>query len=241
MLALTYAIAEDDAPGTGGLDALGDLAEALLPTGLGADDYELLTNRCERVFRLLSAPPRLARWVVDMVRAVMYEAAPSEDARADAVSRLVGTLMPDARRARPLIKAEVWLELAELLEEHAGLREALSVFRTAAEAQASEEAFAELKGRTVLLHSLVESAGERAKAYLQDQGAERVWVDSSHVGSDRLRDIASRADIVVVAAKAAKHAAYETIRSAAGDRLQYASGKGWSSLVTAVSEALQAR
>ena len=199
----------------------------------------LVANRCEHVFRSLSAPPRLARWVVDVVRTVMYEPAPSDDHRADAASRLVGTLMPDAGRARPLIKAEAWLELAELLEEHPGLREALPVFRTAAEAQASEDAFAELKGRTVLLHSLVESAGERAKAYLQDQGAERVWVDSSHVGSDRLRDIASRADIVVVAAKAAKHAAYETIRSAAGDRLRYASGKGWSSLVTAVGEALQ--
>ena len=241
MLAMTYAIAEDDAPGTGGLDALGDLTAALLPTGLGADAYEVLMDRCERVFRQLSAPPRLARWVVDVVRAVMYEPAPSGDARDSAVGRLVGPLMPDAGRARPLVKAEVWTELAELLEERGGLREALPVLRTAAEAQASEEVFADLKGRTVLLHSLVEPAVERAKAYLQAQGAERVWVDSSHVGGDRLRDIANRADIVVVAAKAAKHAAYETIRSAAGDRLQYASGKGWSSLVTAVSEALQAR
>jgi hypothetical protein len=238
MLALTYAIAADEAPGTAGLDALGDLTEALLPTGLPADNYDALMNRCERVFRLLSAPPRLARWVVDMIRAVVYEAAPSDSARDAAISRLVGTLMPDAGRARPLVRAEVWLELSELLEERTALQEALPTLRTAADTLASDDTFAGLKGRTVLLHSLVEPALERAKEYLEAQGAKRVWADSSHVGGDRLRDLATQADIVVVVAKAAKHAAYETIRPAAGDRLYYASGKGWSSLVVAVSDGL---
>jgi hypothetical protein len=127
-----------------------------------------------------------------------------------------------------------------VLEERTGLREALPMLRIAAEAQSSEDALVHVKGRTVLLYSLVEPAAERAKAYLQAHGAERVWVDSSHVGGDRLHDIAARADIVVVTAKAAKHDAYETIRSAAGERLRYASGTGWSSLVTAVAEAVQA-
>ena len=66
----------------------------------------------------------------------------------------------------------------------------------------------------------------------------RVFTDGSHVGGSQLRAKAAKADLVVVASRAAKHAAFETIRPAAGDRLIYARGKGWSSLVTAVTEAL---
>ena len=65
-----------------------------------------------------------------------------------------------------------------------------------------------------------------------------MWADDSKVASNQLRDRARRAAIVVVASKAAKHAAYDAIKAAAGDRLHYASGKGWSSLVTAVRQAL---
>lgn len=240
MLALTYAIAEDNEPGSAGLDAIGDLAEALLPTGLGAGEYEVLIDRCEHVYRALTTPPRLARWVVDLVRAVMHEPAPSESVRDAAVRRLVGTLLPDAQRARPLVKAEVWVELSELIEDRAGLADALPALKSAADAQSADAAFAGLTGKTVLIHTLVEAAGERARVYLEAHGASRVLVDGSHVGGDRIRDLASRANIVVVASKAAKHAAFETIRPAAGDRLHYASGKGWSSLVSAVRDALRA-
>ena len=239
MLALTYAIAEDPEPGSAGLDAIGDLAESLVPTGLGAGDYAVLVERCEHVYRALTTPPRLARWVVDLVRAVMHEPAPSEQDRDAAIRRFVGTLLPDAQRARPLVKAEVWVELSELIEDRAGLADALPTLQAAAAAQAADAGFAGLAGKTVLIHTLVESAGERAREYLVGQGASRVVVDNSHVGSDRIRDLASRADIVVVASKAAKHAAFEAIRPAAGERLRYASGKGWSSLVSAVGDALR--
>ena len=238
MLALTYAIAQDPTPGTSGLEALGDLAEVLVPTGLGTAEYEALVARSEVVFRRLSSPPRLARWVVDLVRVLLHEAAPADDARDGAARRLVALLLPDANRTRPLVKGEVWTELAELLEGRAGVSDAIPALRTAADANTAEGAFSELEGKSILLHTLVQSAAERAREYLEAQTKVRVWTDSSHVGSDRLRDLASRADVVVVASKAAKHSAYETIRPAAGNRLHYASGKGWSSLVTAVAEAL---
>ncbi len=93
-------------------------------------------------------------------------------------------------------------------------------------------------GVFVLLHTLVESAAERARAYLESASDVRVLTDSSHVGGSQLREKAAKADLVVVASRAAKHAAFEAIRPAASDRLTYARGKGWSSLVTAVREAL---
>lgn len=238
LLAFTYAIAEDDEPGTAGLEALGDLAGALLATGLGTDVYADIIGRCETVYRRLSAPPRFARWVLDLTRAALEGPAPSDEARDSAIRRLVALLLPDARRARPLVGGEVWTELAEMLENVGGLEDILPNVRAAAEAKSDDDAFSVLDGRTVLLHTLVESAAKRAQAYLESTADVRVLTDSSHVGGSRLREQAARADLVVVASRAAKHAAFETIRPAASDRLTYARGKGWSSLVTAVTEAL---
>ena len=238
LLAFTYAIAEDDEPGTAGLEALGDLAGALVATGLGTDDYADIIDRCETVYRRLSAPPRFARWVLDLTRAVLEGPAPSDEARDGAIRRLVALLLPDARRARPLVGGEVWTELAEMLEDVGGLEDTLPTVRAAAEAKSDDDAFSVLDGRTLLLHTLVESAAERARAYLASAADVRVLTDSSHVGGSQLREKAAKADLVVVASRAAKHAAFETIRPAAGDRLIYARGKGWSSLVTAVTEAL---
>jgi hypothetical protein len=238
LLAFTYAIAEDVEPGTAGLEALGDLAGALLATGLGTDDYAEIIHRCETVYRRLSAPPRLARWVLDLTRTVLETPAPSDEVRDGATRRLVALLLPDARRVRPLVGREVWTELAEVLEDVGGLEDTLPTVRAAAEAKSDDDAFSVLNGKTVLLHTLVESAAGRARAYLESAADVRVLTDSSHVGSGQLREQAAKADLVVVASRAAKHAAFETIRPAASDRLTYARGKGWSSLVTAVTEAL---
>lgn len=237
-LAFTYAIAEDDEPGTAGLEALGDLAGALVATGLGTDDYADIIDRCETVYRRLSAPPRFARWVLDLTRAVLEGPAPLDDARDGAIRRFVALLLPDARRARPLVGGEVWTELAEMLEDVGGLEDTLPTVRAAAEAKSNDDAFSVLDGRTLLLHTLVESAAERARAYLESAADVRVLTDGSHVGGSQLREKAAKADLVVVASRAAKHAAFETIRPAAGDRLIYSRGKGWSSLVTAVTDAL---
>jgi hypothetical protein len=238
LLALTYAIAEDVEPGIAGLEALGDLAGALVATGLGADDYERVIDRCVTVYRRLSAPPRAASWVVDLVRTVLGEPSPSEASRDRAIRDLVALLLPDAQRARPLVAREIWTELGEMLEDLGGLEEALPTVRAAAEAEDDDDPYRFLSGKTILLHTLVEAAAERARTYLESMTDVRVLVDSSHVGGSRLREQASRADLIVVASRAAKHAAFETIRPAAGDRLVYASGKGWSSLVMAVSEAV---
>jgi hypothetical protein len=49
-----------------------------------------------------------------------------------------------------------------------------------------------------------------------------------------LRDQVRGADVIVVAARAAKHAATDFIRQEASAPIVWASGKGWSSLVEAL-------
>jgi hypothetical protein len=239
LTGLAYALSAEPAPGSADLDAIADVAGALLVAGVESDGYLRLARQMEQLFARLSAPPRLARWVVDVVELLVTSPAPSEDARDTALRRMVAPLLPDATRSRPLVPGEVWAELVELLQGREGIEEVLGTLRGAAQAGEDEaDLFAGLRGRNVLLHTLVAAAGERARTYLQARVDTTVWTDDSKVASSQLRDRARRAAIVVVASKAAKHAAYDAIKAAAGERLHYASGKGWSSLVTAVRQAL---
>jgi hypothetical protein len=239
LLGLAYALSAEPAPGAADLDAIADVAGALLVAGVDSDAYLALAGQMEQLFGRLSAPPRLARWVVDVVELLLTSSVPSEEDRDTALRRIVAPLLPDATRLRPLVPTEVWAELVELLEGRQGLEELLAALRGAAQPQEDDaDPFAALLGRSVLLHTLVAAAGERARSYLLARAEATVWADDSKVASNQLRDRARRAAIVVVASKAAKHAAYDAIKAAAGDRLHYASGKGWSSLVTAVRQAL---
>jgi hypothetical protein len=235
--ALANTIASEPDPGLADLDAIARLAEALIVAGIDADGYERLTGQLEGTFRRLSAPPRLARWVLDVVELVISGPAPSEDARDQAIRRLLAPLLPDAQRARPLIPPEVWTEMAELIGERDALADVITPVAHAAE-DADDDALAGLAGHSVLLHTLVPNAAERARDYLMACVSTTVWTDNSKTGSSHLKDRSRRASIVVVASRAATHAAFDTIQAAAGDRLHYASGKGWSSLVTAVRDAV---
>ena len=235
--ALAYAIASEPAPGLADLDAIARLAEVLVVAGIDVDGYEKLTGQLEGTFRRLSAPPRLARWVLDVVELLIKSPAPAEDARDQAVRRLLAPLLPDAQRARPLIPPEVWTEVAELIGDRDALADVIAPVAHAA-ADTDDDGLAELAGHTVLLHTLVPNAAERAREYLLGRVSATIWTDGSKTGSGHLKERSRRAAIVVVASRAAKHAAFETIQAAAGDRLHYASGKGWSSLVTAVRDAV---
>jgi hypothetical protein len=239
LLGLAYALSAEPAPGSADLDAIADLTGALLVAGVDSHTYLALAGQIEQLFGRLSAPPRLARWVVDVVGLLLTSPAPSEDDREAALRGIVAPLLPDAARSRPLVPSEVWAELVELLEGRQGLEELLGALRGAAQPQEDDaDLFAALQGRSVLLHTLIAAASERARTYLQARVEATVWADDSKVASNRLRDRARRAAIVVVASKAAKHAAYDAIKAEAGERLHYANGKGWSSLVTAVRQSL---
>jgi len=91
-------------------------------------------------------------------------------------------------------------------------------------------------GSSVAIYSLMESAAARAAAIVRRWYPEvRVDTFAEKVASDALRYSARHADILVIADKAAAHAATDAIKAARGRRLiQYARGKGTASLVEAV-------
>jgi hypothetical protein len=91
-------------------------------------------------------------------------------------------------------------------------------------------------GTSVAIYSLMEAAASRAASIIRRWYPEvRVETLADKVASDALRHSARHADLVVIADRAAAHAATDAIKAARGHRpIQYARGKGTASLIEAV-------
>ena len=91
-------------------------------------------------------------------------------------------------------------------------------------------------GCSVAIYSLMEPAAARAASIVRRWYPEvRVDTFAEKVASDALRHSARHADLLVIADKAAAHAATDALRVARGRRpIQYARGKGTALLVEAV-------
>jgi hypothetical protein len=237
LQALAYAISNDPASGVADLDALADILAALLEAGISSEDFDQIVSEIEEVWRRMSGPPRLARWVVDVLLLLATYPCPSLARREQVIGSLLAPLSADAARGSPHVRAEVWLEIRDLLDgsDLTGLVPP-AVFAEATSVDPDEdEEFAHLAGRRILFHTLVPGAAERAGAFISGiVPTSRVVTDDSHAGSPQLRDQVRGSDVIVIAARAAKHAATDFIRQETSAPIVWASGKGWSSLVEAL-------
>ncbi|GAA2215699.1 hypothetical protein GCM10009850_111670 [Nonomuraea monospora] len=98
------------------------------------------------------------------------------------------------------------------------------------------------EGCFVAIYSLVESAANRAATIVQRWYPEtRVEIFTDKVASTALRSAAKQADLLVIADKAAAHAATDALKKARGRKpIHYALGKGSASLVEAVLSGFEA-
>ncbi|WP_268891420.1 protein DpdD [Actinokineospora pegani] len=95
-------------------------------------------------------------------------------------------------------------------------------------------------GTVIAIYSLIEPAARRAADVLKATFAHiRVDVLSDKVATEALRTASRTADVMVIADKAAAHAATDAIKAARGTKpLAYARGKGTASLLDAVYQEL---
>jgi hypothetical protein len=236
-LALAYVLPSVTDPGLTDVEVLVEVAGRLLESSLSGERYMGPVEGIERLHERLAAPPALGQAIADAIDQFVTGAAPSREERENAVRRLGSLLLADARRGRPLIPSEIYAQVFEVLEEHAEYQDLLAPVREAAESGDSDDRLAGLAGKSILLHTLIEAAAARAKAYVEQRVKCEVSLDSSLVGNDVLRAAAARADVVVVAWRATKHSAYETLKEVTRPgALRYARGKGWSSLVAALRQ-----
>jgi hypothetical protein len=133
------------------------------------------------------------------------------------------------------------LATAEMLASEFGLELGLpsEVLEATIEDRAGQ--FSPPEGIFIAIYSLMESAANRAMRILRERYPNiRVEVYSGKVASSSLRNAGLSADILVVADRAAAHAATQALtESRAGKHIDYARGKGTMSLLDAADRGLQ--
>jgi hypothetical protein len=136
----------------------------------------------------------------------------------------------------------VWVDTAVALAPEFGLDIALPADRdTGYRGDADSALLSEIRG-SVAIYSLMDAAARRAQEILQTRFPHvQVEVVTGKVASDALRQSARRADVLVIADKAAAHAATDALKRARGTRpVEYAGGKGTVSLIEAAVRGLGA-
>ena len=179
---------------------------------------------------------------IDLVSLLKSVDCEDPDRRNDVLTELVRPILITAATtgASPAHRLEVG-ELRILLQEIEGVSGRLKGEFERLEGEAAQPLASDnLKGKKVFLYTLSSSAAKHAREWIHDNVTDcRVTTDSSHAGSSQLQNQLRNQDYVVIAWKAAKHAATDFIKAKVGDptKIVYAEGKGWSSLVAGVLRA----
>ncbi len=213
------------------LDSAGVLARALISDGLPSAAYSrLLGDLLE--FSGEGAGLRTAYWLIEMVEETLAAPAPDQSARERFWQGVIARLQPIAAQ---LSQAQHIL-LAGLASA-LGWQEALPANLVKNDQQDPGLA-ARLGDMQIAIYTLTEAAAAQAVLALKQLAPRvNVRVNSDHVGSVGLKNLSETADLFVVVAASAKHAATDFIRAKRNNRpLVYAAGRGASSILRAIED-----
>jgi hypothetical protein len=214
---------------------------AILDAGADEQVYDETVGALTEVWVKFGSPVRFD-WALDTLDLLAAHSAPARGRRDAFFDAVRDSFKKEYRRVRPE-HWEIFRWLASDLERAADYA-ALRPPATAAGKVQDSGVYARLTGKLVAIYTLTESAGARAKAILEElfPGA-KVRLSHEHGGSERLKSLAREADYFVVATRSATHAATEFLNSErprGKSALIYPSGKGSSSIVSALRVALEA-
>jgi hypothetical protein len=208
-------------------DAAADLFEAILSLGITKDSYRRLLSDFGKLIEE-GAGTSSIYWLIDLASILLEHPTPDLNARLVLLNRILGSFQP----------------LLGLLSP--GQRASYNRIATGASwpalptpvGSAAPGALGRLGGQSVAIYTLTESAGRQAETVLKELiPSLRVELAHDHVASSRLARLARDADIFVMSAASAKHAATDCIVANRGAQpLLYAAGRGFSSIVRAIEE-----
>lgn len=224
----------DDDPSVADVAVVVTLIGTIYELGVAADrrrelvdDFIALHARVDSAAHLDAA--------LDLFDIVLTFAAADTAPRDASFAMLLNALQRWRRRVRP----DQWLIARDLVAE-AGAGEALDQLVPAEDPDVEEADRSQrgaLRGKTVAIYTLTESAAIRARDFLVRHFDDvEVVLSSAHVASDQLASLANSADIFVIATRSAKHAATTFIEAQRPPKRPplYAAGKGSVSLIRAV-------
>ncbi len=214
------------------LDSAGVLARAMLGIGPASGAYSrLLSDLLE--FSGEAAGVRTVYWLMELVEETVSANTPDQTAREQFWQRVVSRLVPIGPQLSALQRASLF-RLSGMLGWEDALPEAL----TRGPREEDRTLASRLSGKLIAIYTLTESAGNQAVEALRAlaPGVD-VRVNSDFGGSRPLRALAENADLFVVVAASATHAATDFIRAKRGPKpLRYAAGRGAISILRAVEE-----
>lgn len=203
-------------------DAAADLMDACLTLGVTAEGYRQLLADL-RTMVDAGAGQSSIYWLIDLAAILLQHTAPDADQRLAFLNTLLGSfqshlrlLTPGQRAAYNRVAAGAsWPTLPPPLETD------------------TASGLGALRGQSVAIYTLTESAARQAEAAIKEQEPSiRVDLAHDHVASPKLARLARDADVFVLTAAAAKHAATDCILANRGHRpLLYAPGRGFSGIV----------
>lgn len=214
------------------LDSAGVLARAMLGIGPAAGAYgRLLSDLLE--FSGEAAGVRTAYWLMELAEETVAANTPDQPARAQFWQSVVSRLVPIGPQLSVLQKASL-SRLAEMLGWEDALPEALGLGSSHGDPTLASR----LAGKLIAIYTLTESAGTQALETLKLLAPDAdIRVNNDFGGSRPLRALAENADLFVVVAASATHAATDFIRAKRGPKpLRYAAGRGAISILRAVEE-----
>lgn len=209
-------------------EALTDLFTALLEVGLSADSYKQLLTAVNKAIPD-GAGTSDVYWLLDVAGVLCQFSASEESARNTLLNHILASLTPVLRRMT-LMQRSTYANVAA----SAGWDE----IEIETETDDAEKEDGILNGMYVGIYTLTESAGRQTETALKRLYPKvRVEVSSDKVATARLQSLSQNADILVVTASSAKHAATDCIRdNRPADRIVYAAGKGFGSIMRAIEE-----
>lgn len=214
------------------LDSAAVLARGVLALGPSAADYRrLLSDLLEASGE--AAGLRSAYWLIELLETTVAYPAADQAARDQFWQGALARLAPVVRHLSALQR----LSLVRLAAS-AGWTHTFTEVEEQAPSASDIGLATRLAGQMVAIYTLTESAGAQAAETLRQiaPGVD-VRVNSEHDGSRTLRSLAENADLFVIVAGSATHAATDAIRMRRGDRpLVYAAGKGSVSILRAIED-----
>ena len=217
------------------LELTSSLTQALMEVGPSKQIYtECIGDLCE----IVSANSSVIHldWALNAAEMLALYPAQDPELRLRFFMSVVGMAHASAHRVTPTQKT-----VLEILAKDYNCLQLLEKFPAEPEVGDSEKIATDFFG-LIGIYTLTETAGQRAKQLLQKLiPKSRIELNADGVATDRLKHLASSADVFVFAWRSSKHQAYYCAKAArAGKDLILPPGKGMASIVRSVLDYLKA-
>ncbi|GAF48278.1 protein DpdD [Rhodococcus wratislaviensis] len=192
-----------------------NLIDLAFSSSFSAAEYAEILEHITEIRRTNSAPSTVD-WQLDLLQLVT--AYPNSDKNGGSLEQFVVSCLTDLIKHRHALSFTSTSAIKMVCDETR--IDLPDIFKTPAPDEVDElQAYAYLRGKTVALYSLMESASTRAAQLLRQLVPDldiRLFADK--VGSDPLAKASENADLFVIVTAAAKHAATEFIETHRGAR-----------------------